>query len=96
MKIQVGVTGIEPAHLTVLDPKSSASASSATLPRTIGSISSGQELSSGNWDRFWRMRQTQAGSLGKRKLEAYATLCGNTVQSFELDQLWEITGSELR
>ncbi len=32
---QVGVTGIEPAHLAVLDPKSSASASSATLPGIV-------------------------------------------------------------
>lgn len=30
----VGVTGIEPAHLAVLDPKSSASANSATPPKT--------------------------------------------------------------
>ncbi len=29
---KVGLTGIEPAHLAVLDPKSSASASSATAP----------------------------------------------------------------
>ncbi len=31
---KIGLTGIEPAHLAVLDPKSSASASSATAPRT--------------------------------------------------------------
>ncbi len=31
-KSQVGLTGIEPAHLAVLEPKSSASASSATAP----------------------------------------------------------------
>lgn len=31
-KFTVGMTGIEPAHLAVLDPKSSASASSATSP----------------------------------------------------------------
>jgi hypothetical protein len=29
------MTGIEPAHLAVLDPKSSASASSATSPKSI-------------------------------------------------------------
>lgn len=45
---KMGVTGIEPAHLTVLDPKSSASASSATLPRACKSISVVQDLSRGN------------------------------------------------
>jgi hypothetical protein len=31
---QMGMTGVEPAHLAVLDPKSSASASFATSPKT--------------------------------------------------------------
>jgi len=31
----VGLTGVEPAHLAVLEPKSSASASSATAPKSV-------------------------------------------------------------
>ncbi len=32
---KIGLTGIEPAHLAVLDPKSSASASSATAQHGV-------------------------------------------------------------